>query len=483
MRVLRDKYGNIVKLDGIGKEQSMIYLFCPELCKDMYQLQGKWPTRNSLEPLHCYRQSREHIYNGQYGLVTRSDSHWKRCSQARRILSQGELWSNFRSKVAPHMIRPEIVKIYSTYIDEITSDLVENMRMVRDPETLELPHDFINELYKWSLESMCSIALNCRLGCLKSDLTMDSEPQIMINSVREVFDLIYLLENTPSVFQQINTRNLERLFCILDTINEISERYVEEATMKCMEATNNTNLDNYSKLQKFVPETKFLDNTKLENRSILEKLLRIDKQIANVMALDIIMSTDTTSNAAAALLYCMAINREKQETLRKEVMSVLPDEATPVTYDILNKIPYTKSCIKESLRLFPITNGTLRTMQKDVSIGGYMIPKGADVIACHALLSMDPAYFSQPNSFIPERWIRGTSEYSSYKQSHPYAYMPFGFGVRTCIGRKFAEMKLKIVLLKVIRNFRIEWHYGPLEYKSQVTNTVTSPLRLKLSNL
>jgi len=57
-------------------------------------------------------------------------------------------------------------------------------------------------------------------------------------------------------------------------------------------------------------------------------------------------------------------------------MSVLPSKTSLVTHDILNRITYTKACIKESMRLFPITIGIQRTMQKDVSIKGYRIPAG-----------------------------------------------------------------------------------------------------------
>lgn len=57
-------------------------------------------------------------------------------------------------------------------------------------------------------------------------------------------------------------------------------------------------------------------------------------------------------------------------------MSVLPSKTSLITYDILNRITYAKACIKEAMRLFPITIGIQRTMQKDVSIGGYRIPAG-----------------------------------------------------------------------------------------------------------
>ncbi|KYN04117.1 putative cytochrome P450 12b2, mitochondrial [Cyphomyrmex costatus] len=443
MRMLHEKYGNIVKLDGL-KKQPTIFLFCPELCKSMYQLQGKIPIRIAMEPLHNYRKNREDIYKGQYGLTT----------------SQGELWKEFRSKVGPHMMRPKIVKMHVAQIHDITNEFVDKISTLLDPKTLELPDDFMNELYKWSVESMCSIALNYRMGCLKSNLAIDSDAQIMINCVKEMFDLTYRIENVPSLLEINNRRNYQKLFNALDKINGISAKYIENAKNNILKTADAD-----------------------RDYSILEKLLCIDEQTALVMALDILMSTDTTSNAAGALLYHIANNKEKQEKLRKEVMSVLPDKTTPITPDVLEKIPYVKGCIKESMRLFPITNGILRNMPKDVSLGGYFIPKGTNVIACHAVLSMDPKYFACPMEYIPERWIRDSPEFSSHKSIHTYVYMPFGYGVRACIGQRFAEMELEILLLKVIRNFRIEWHYGPLEHESQIVNTVKSPLRFKLIDL
>lgn len=86
-----------------------------------------------------------------------------------------------------------------------------------------------------------------------------------------------------------------------------------------------------------------------------------------------------TGNVAGATLYYIASNPEKQEKLREEVMSMLPDKTSPITYEIFNRTRYTKACIKESLRLFPIFIGNLRTMQTDVCIGGYKIPAGVRV--------------------------------------------------------------------------------------------------------
>lgn len=65
------------------------------------------------------------------------------------------------------------------------------------------------------------------------------------------------------------------------------------------------------------------------------------------------------------------------------------------------------------------------------------------------MLAVDPKEFKNPEEFIPERWIRGEKEFPSAKDAHPFSYMPFGFGARACIGRRFAEFEIEILVLKV----------------------------------
>ena len=72
-----------------------------------------------------------------------------------------------------------------------------------------------------------------------------------------------------------------------------------------------------------------------------------------------------------------------------------------------------------------------------------------DVVAAHAEMSSNSKHFEKPREFIPERWLRGCTEVTSAKNAHPFAYLPFGFGPRTCIGRRFAELEIEALTLKV----------------------------------
>jgi cytochrome P450 len=56
-------------------------------------------------------------------------------------------------------------------------------------------------------------------------------------------------------------------------------------------------------------------------------------------------------------------------------------------------------------------------------------------------------YYPEAHKFIPERWLKDESQYS--KKSHSFVTLPFGFGPRMCIGRRFAELEIEILIAKV----------------------------------
>lgn len=64
------------------------------------------------------------------------------------------------------------------------------------------------------------------------------------------------------------------------------------------------------------------------------------------------------------------------------------------------------------------------------------------------VIQHDPEYFPKTMDFIPERWIKGDPQYEESKMNgnNAFVYQPFGFGPRSCIGRRFAEMEILVML-------------------------------------
>jgi len=77
-----------------------------------------------------------------------------------------------------------------------------------------------------------------------------------------------------------------------------------------------------------------------------------------------------------------------------------------------------------------------------------------EVIISHHTMCMNEKNFERPDEFIPERWLEDKSMSISAKNAHPFAFMPFGFGPRMCIGRRLAELEMRVVLAKVIFFFK-----------------------------
>ena len=64
-----------------------------------------------------------------------------------------------------------------------------------------------------------------------------------------------------------------------------------------------------------------------------------------------------------------------------------------------------------------------------------------------------PEYFEEPDSFIPERWLKKES-----KRTHPFLLLPFGHGPRSCIGRRLAEQNIHTLMLHV-RGIYLEFYF------------------------
>lgn len=83
-----------------------------------------------------------------------------------------------------------------------------------------------------------------------------------------------------------------------------------------------------------------------------------------------------TSFTTSFALYNLAKNPRVQEKLYKEALELLPNPQGNVTDEILIKANYAKACLKESLRINPISVGIGRTLTQDIALSGYRIPKG-----------------------------------------------------------------------------------------------------------
>ncbi|KAJ8977307.1 hypothetical protein NQ317_009325 [Molorchus minor] len=424
----------------------MVLLFDPSDMEHALRNVGPHPIRNGLEAFTYYRnKERADIFKGVGGLLT----------------VHGEDWFKFRSMANPILMQPRTIQQYVGPMDTVANDLIKNMEyFAEENENNEMPENFINELYKWSLESIGTVALNKRLDCLNMNLEKGLETQKFISSVIRANELMYYLEFFVPIWKVVSTPHWKEFVQNLNVVTETAHKYIDKALAE--------------KIPEDVPEHKL---------SILHRLVKVDQKFATAMVTDMLAAgVDTTGKTLGAALYFLARNPEKQARLRKEAMQNLPVKNSPVTNEVLSKSPYLKAVIKETTRLSPIGIANMRQTVKDLVLGGYRIPKNTEAVTFHLVSSLTNG-FKEPEKFIPERFLRTTSDEYSAKNAHPFATLPFGFGARSCIGKRLANLELEVALIKISRNFELSWPYEDMKFDFKLIYGIAGPLKLKVQPL
>ena len=164
---------------------------------------------------------------------------------------------------------------------------------------------------------------------------------------------------------------------------------------------------------------------------------------------------ETSANAVAWTLLLLAQHPDKQAKLIEEVDLVLG--AREPTMDDISKLKYTSMVFDESLRLYPVANGILRTSKEATKINGFDIPKNTQLLISFLLNHYDPHFFPKPTEFIPERFDLNSKDEGTDYQSKitPFTYSPFGQGHRSCIGKNFAKTEAVATLARFFQKYKV----------------------------
>jgi cytochrome P450 len=162
---------------------------------------------------------------------------------------------------------------------------------------------------------------------------------------------------------------------------------------------------------------------------------------------------ETTASTLSWAFYLLDKHPEVRERLRAEAVEVLGDRLP--TYEDLNRLTYTNMVIQEVMRLYPPVWILTRQAQEEDEVGGYRVPAGADVLVCPYTLHRHPAFWPEPNRFLPDRFAPDVAA-----DRPRYAYIPFGAGPRFCVGNHLGMMEATFVLALAARDVRLSLPAG-----------------------
>lgn len=146
---------------------------------------------------------------------------------------------------------------------------------------------------------------------------------------------------------------------------------------------------------------------------------------------------ETTASAMVWAIYALCQNPEYQVRLREEVRANLPstnDKSSPMTSEILDKLPFLHAVCNEVLRMYAPVSLTLREAANDTSIQGHLVPAGTKIVLAPNAVNLSKALWGpDADRFNPDRWM-GSGRANNGGAESNFSFLTFLHGPRSCIG-------------------------------------------------
>ena len=188
-----------------------------------------------------------------------------------------------------------------------------------------------------------------------------------------------------------------------------------------------------------------------------------DAEIRDEMITMLLAGHETTATSLAWAMHRLLHHPEALQTARTEVTSVLGNGGQASLAEQVAELGYLDAVIKETARLHPIVPIVARYLEVPTRIGDFDLPAGSVAAPCIYLTHRRPDVWPDPETFRPERFID--------RRVDPYAFFPFGGGVRHCLGAAFATYEMKIVLARVLA--RVSLRPDPTHAVRTVRRSIT----------
>jgi cytochrome P450 len=153
-----------------------------------------------------------------------------------------------------------------------------------------------------------------------------------------------------------------------------------------------------------------------------------DRELRDELMTLLVAGHETTATSLAWAFERLLRHPQKLERLRAEAL--------------VGEEVYADAVVKETLRLRPVLQLVLRRLSEPMEFGGYTLPAGVAVAPSIHLVHRREDIYPQPRRFLPERFLE--------RPAGTYTWIPFGGGVRRCLGASFAQLEMKRVLQTVL---------------------------------
>jgi cytochrome P450 family 4 len=189
---------------------------------------------------------------------------------------------------------------------------------------------------------------------------------------------------------------------------------------------------------------------------------------------------DTTAAGSSFALCMLGCHKNIQEKVMEEQRRIFGNNFNrEVTFADTIEMKYLERVILETLRMYPPVPIIARKLNQDIKLASenYTVPAETTIMIGTFKLHRRPDIFPNPDRFDPDNFL---PERASSR--HYYSYIPFSAGPRSCVGRKYAMIKLKVLLSTILRNFEVTSTVPEKDFRLQADIILkrTDGFRIKL---
>uniref|UniRef100_A0A4W5PKL6 Cytochrome P450, family 27, subfamily C, polypeptide 1 n=1 Tax=Hucho hucho TaxID=62062 RepID=A0A4W5PKL6_9TELE len=317
------------------------------------------------------------------------------------ISAEGEDWLKMRSVLRQLIMRPKDVAQFSDDVNAVVGDLVKRVDTLRSQQTDGLTVLNINDLFfKYAMEGMAAILYEDRLGCLENEIPQKSQDYIAaLHLMFSSFKMTMYAGAIPKWLRTIIPRPWEEFCSSWDGLFSFSQIHVDKRL---------------GEIQDLVSRGEKVKGGLLTHMLVTREM-NLEEIYANMTEM-LLAGVDTVSSRGEGDVGVDTVSSRGEGDVGVDTVS---------------------------------SNG--RVTQEDLVVGGYFIPKGTQLALCHYSTSMDEENFPGADDFRPDRWIRKDAQ----DRVDNFGSIPFGYGIRSCIGRRIAELEMHLALTQLIQRFQI----------------------------
>ncbi len=154
---------------------------------------------------------------------------------------------------------------------------------------------------------------------------------------------------------------------------------------------------------------------------------------------------DTTVNAIAFALYYLGQHPDIQQRAREEIKFVLAEKES-LSYEDLKRLSFTESVINEAMRLSPPAYASYRDVVGEQQLSDTLISDQAILVFSPYITHRHKDFWQEPDKFNPDRFMKGIGR-------EKFSFMPYGGGMRTCLGLNLARVEILMVVALFIQDF------------------------------